>query len=73
MQNASNLITKHFVSSREMEAGEVANLPGRTDRPQWLRTGIDAVVRYVIRQQMAAACREIRRGKDRLSIGPDRE
>jgi hypothetical protein len=73
MQNASDLITKQFAPSRETIAGGVVNLPGCTDRFQWLRSRIDAVVRYVIRRQMAAARCEIRRGKDRLWIAPERE
>jgi hypothetical protein len=37
----------------------------------WLRSAFEAIAGYVIQQQMAAAYREIRRGRDRLSIRPE--
>jgi hypothetical protein len=50
-----------------------AHPSSRRYRLNWLQVGIDAIVRYVIRQQMAAAMREVRRGRDRLWVRPDRD
>jgi hypothetical protein len=65
----------HFTPSptltQDLEPPAVSIQPDRKSRLRWLRSAFDAVVRYVIGRQMAAARREIKRGKDRLSLGPD--
>ena len=75
MRNPLDLTLDHFIPSQmpapasdatSTQASEVW-----THRLPWLRSAFDAVVAYVIRQQTAAARREIDRGKDRLSITPD--
>ena len=67
----------HFPPSptltQDLEPASATIQPDRKGRPHWLRSAFDAVARYVMRQQMAAARREIKRGKDRLSIGPDND
>jgi hypothetical protein len=56
---------------QDLEPIAVAIQPDRKSLFHWLRASFDAIAGYVIRQQAAAAHREVQRGKGRLSIGPD--